>query len=193
MQRKSSVPSEAGDIDSSRRRGHGLGRAVPAAVLVLALAASTAACSSSKSTSSGNSTSKSTTSAAPASPGPSDSAAVSDAYVKLFAASTPLDTSVTLLQDGEAFRPTLVAESKTSNAQQASVTVSKVVFVSANRATVTFTLLLKNSPVLKDQTGYAIRENGTWKVAGTTFCGLLAAQGTPPAVCTQPAATSLPN
>lgn len=166
---------------------------VLASVAAAVLALSTiAACSSSKSaTSPGSSGVK--TSGGGGGTGTADAAAISDAYVKLFAASTPLDTSVGLLQDGEAFRSTLLAEGKTTYAKQASVTVSKVTVTSANRATVIFSVLLNKSPILPNQTGYAIRENGKWKVAGTTFCGLLIAQGNPPSACAKAAATSLPS
>lgn len=159
----------------------------------LALISAVTACSSSKSSSSSSSHSTTTTAAGPATGSPADVTAITDAYTKLFAITTPMDTSVTLLQDGEAFRPTLVAQSKTTFAKEASVTVSKVTVTSSSRATVVFSIFLNKSPVLPNQTGYAVREGGQWKVAGVTFCGLLAAQGSPPPVCAQPAATSLPN
>jgi hypothetical protein len=47
--------------------------------------------------------------------------------------------------------------------------------------------------MLKDQTGYAVKEGGTWKVAEYTFCGLLTLQGNPPAACKEPAATQAPK
>ncbi|HEV7194241.1 MAG TPA: hypothetical protein VGN35_13660 [Jatrophihabitantaceae bacterium] len=179
---------------ASRLQRVGTARAVVGTLIAAVAAISlVAGCSSSKSTSSGSSHSSGSTSAGPATGSPADTAAITDAYTKLFAISTPMDTSVGLIQDGEAFRPTLVAQSKTSFAKTASATVAKVTVTSSNRATVIFTILLNKSPVLPNQTGYAVRENGTWKVAGITFCGLLAAQGTPPPVCAQPAATSLPN
>ncbi|MBF6352284.1 hypothetical protein IU448_25225 [Nocardia flavorosea] len=45
-------------------------------------------------------------------------------------------------------------------------------------ADVTYTLLLADKPVLPDQSGQAIGEGDTWKVAAMTFCALLAVQGT---------------
>ena len=122
-----------------------------------------------------------------------DVAAITNAYTLLFAPTTPLDTSVGLLQDGSEFRQTLDAEGKTTYAKEASVTVSKVSVTSANRATVTFSVLLNKSPILPNQSGYAIREGGHWKVAGATFCALLTAQGNPPAACKKAVATTLPS
>jgi Tfp pilus tip-associated adhesin PilY1 len=151
------------------------------------------ACSGSKAKSSSSTTPTTTAASQGSSGNAADVAAIKDAYRLLFAISTPLDKSVSLLQDGEAFRATLTEESKTTYAKQASATVSKVDVTSPNRATVTFSILLNGSPILPNQKGYAVREGGVWKVAGVTFCGLLAAQGNPPAACTRPAATSLPS
>jgi hypothetical protein len=178
---------------------HDIGRAgrparagTAAGALVLAVLVLTA-CSSSKSPATAGSHSTTSTAAGAGAGSPADVAAIKNAYVKLFAASTPMDTSVSLLQDGEAFRATLIEQGKSTYAKEATATVSKVVVISPTRANVTFSILLNGSPVLPNQPGYAIRDKGVWKVAGVTFCGLLAAQGTPPAVCSQPAATALPS
>jgi hypothetical protein len=71
--------------------------------------------------------------------------------------------------------------------------VSRVVANSANRASVVYTILQAGSPLLPNVNGFAVREDGKWKVSGATFCGLLALQGSRPSVCSQPAATSLPG
>ena len=44
-------------------------------------------------------------------------------------------------------------------------------------ADVKWTLLMNGAPVLPDQSGNAIQQDGTWKVSATTFCTLLAIQG----------------
>jgi hypothetical protein len=104
-----------------------------------------------------------------------------------------VDKSVSLLQDGEAFRSTLQQASTESLAKSGSVTVSKVVLNSADKATVTYSILLGGSPVLANSTGFAVREDGSWKIAGTTFCALLQLQGALPAACSLAAATSTPS
>lgn len=124
---------------------------------------------------------------------PADLAAIARAYTTFFDAKTPLDRSEAVLQDGAAFASVLTASAQTQYADQASAQVSKVVVSSPDRATVTFSILLNGSPILPDQTGYAVRENGNWKVAGATFCALLTAEGKPPAICVTPAATALPG
>lgn len=44
-------------------------------------------------------------------------------------------------------------------------------------ATVSWTLLMNGAPVLPDQSGEALLEDGQWKVSAVTFCTLLAIQG----------------
>ena len=126
-------------------------------------------------------------------PGNADVTAIKTVYSKFFNPKTSIQESISLLQDGAAFRGTLEEQAKTSFAKTASVTVSKVTVDSPNKATIVYTILLSGSPVLPNTTGFAVREGGTWKIAGATFCGLLAAQGAPPPVCSQRAATSVPN
>lgn len=160
------------------------------------------ACSSSRSgsgstpppTSTGSSGSTSTGSGAP--PPAIDAAttaAVKNAYVKFFDPKTPVATSVSLLQDGPAFQAALEAQAQGSLAQGAAAEVSKVSLQSPDTAKVVFSILVNGKALLTDQPGYAVRDGGTWKVAAQTFCGLLTLQGSPPAACNTPAATTLPD
>src|ERR1700744_598845 len=89
-----------------------LAPALLAAVLTLALVAG---CSSSKKAPSPSaSTATPPAPAAAGSGSASDVAAIKSAYTLMFAPSTPIDTSVSLLQDGADFRPTLVSQSKST-------------------------------------------------------------------------------
>lgn len=120
-------------------------------------------------------------------------AAIKNAYAKFFAPNTPENVSLGLLQDGPAFKATIEAQAKGSMAQKSSAKVSKVTLQSANVASVLFTISVNGQPALPNQPGLAIRENGTWKVAGKTFCTLLTLQGTAPSACQTAAATSVPK
>jgi hypothetical protein len=165
------------------------------AVLIAALLAiAVAGCSGSKEKS-GTSSSASNSTARGTGGGFTDAdvAAIKSAYVKFFNPATSLQESASLLQDGAAFKDALAAQAKTTQAKTASATVSKVTAKTPNTAVVTFTILISGSPVLKDTPGYAVREKGVWKVAGTTFCGLLVLNGGAPAACNTAAATSLPS
>jgi hypothetical protein len=170
------------DFDSrpGRRR---LGTRVAAAVAVLLLVP-VAACSSSK-TSSSSSSSPAATATAPATaatsamgPAPSDTAAatsqVTQAYEKFFSPSTPLADKAAVLQNGSAFQPVLQGFSRDPRVSQVQAKVSKVEFTSATSATVTYALSLQGQTVLPNATGQAVQENGTWKVADSTLCSLVA-------------------
>jgi hypothetical protein len=115
--------------------------------------------------------------------------AIRTAYVTFFNPKTSLNVSMTLLQDGPAFRKTLEQQAKTDFAKATTATVSTVTLNTRFKATVVYTILLSGKPVLVNSIGSAVQEDGRWKVAGATFCGLLTAQGSPPKICV-PAATS---
>lgn len=143
------------------------------------------------------STSAASTSAATSGAGtPADAVttkAVTTAYETFFDIKATTAQTVTVLQHGSAFSPTLAGQAKAAAAQKLAATVSKVNLASPNVADVTFTLTSNGSPLLPNTHGKAVREGGTWKVAAETFCALLGLQGTPPAVCKDPKMTALPN
>jgi hypothetical protein len=117
---------------------------------------------------------------------------ITTSYLRFFDPTVAQAERLQLIQDGAAFSQA-ISQEKSEFAKAVSIKVTKVTVTSANKATVIFTVLLDGSPALPNQTGYAVREDGTWKVAGATFCGLLAAQGAPPPVCTTASATKLPG
>ncbi|MDT4910661.1 MAG: hypothetical protein QOF87_2658 [Pseudonocardiales bacterium] len=164
------------------------------AVACLLVAATVAGCSSSNDKPSPKSTGQTPVGTDVAS-GVSDAAAteITTSYLRFFDPTVADAERLQLIQDGSAFSQAISQQQKSEFAKAVSVKVTKVTVGSANKATVIFTLLLDGSPALPNQTGYAIRENGTWKVAGATFCSLLSAQGAPPPVCTTASATALPG
>ena len=166
---------------------------VAALVLAGATALALAACSSSKPTATASSSPHSSGVTAGGAPDAQTAAAIKNAYTKFFLQSTPEDVSLGLLQDGQAFKAAVEQNGQSSLAQTSTAVVSKIVLVSPNTARVTYSILISGNPILKDQPGYAVRENGVWKVAGATFCGLLTLEGNPPAVCHSASATALPN
>ena len=110
--------------------------------------------------------------------------AITAAYIEFFNPKTSLTVSMTLLQNGHAFRKTLKTQAKTEFAKATTATVATVTMNTRYKATVVYSILLSGKPVLVDTIGSAVLENGKWKVAGATFCGLRTAQGTTPKVCT---------
>lgn len=176
-----------------------VGRRGSVGVACLLIAVAAAACSSSKkdsgspAPSSVTSTSPTATKSSASALSPADVAEIKTAYVRFFSSKTSVADSVAVIQDGTAFKDTLAQQAKTDVAQTTSATVSTVVANSADKASVVFTILQAGTPVLPNANGFAVREDGRWKVAGATFCGLLALQGSRPSVCSRPAATSLPG
>ncbi|MFI7188215.1 hypothetical protein ACIBQ0_00655 [Nocardia nova] len=147
-------------------------------------AATVTGCSDDKSDSSASTTTAAaaTTSAAAPAAGtsaadPATTKAVTDAYVLFFDAKQPADKRAAAVEKGDVFAPVLAAQANNPQAQGTSATVSKVVTVDAGHADVTYTLLMGGNPVLPDQSGQAVQENGQWKVAASTFCALLKLQG----------------
>ncbi|MEV3965263.1 hypothetical protein AB0M34_31005 [Nocardia sp. NPDC050193] len=118
-----------------------------------------------------------TSSAAPASASPEVQKEITDAFVTFFDGKSPAATRAGLVEKGDAFAPMLEGMAADPRASGTSVTVAAVQLVDDKTADVTYTLLLGGNPVLPDQSGQAIKEGGTWKVAAMTFCSLLAVQG----------------
>ena len=79
------------------------------------------------------------------------------------------------MQDGAQVAAFVQAQAKTSFGAAATgltATVSAVTITSPSQATVHYEVLLLGTPLLKNQVGTAIYENGVWKVAIASFCGL---------------------
>jgi hypothetical protein len=92
-------------------------------------------------------------------------------WTAFFSPSTPVAQRISLLQDGSEFASIIQATSaQTSGAQ-----VTKVTALSSSHATVIFTLLTPTAE-LSGLRGEAVYQNGTWKVAARSFCGLLAVE-----------------
>lgn len=182
----------------TQSRGRRTGAFVLSAVALAMLLAT--ACSSSKKSTAPTTSPPATTSAAvtdtssSAAPASADvTAAVTKAYNTFFDPANPPSVTETVLQDGTAFHDAIVGLSATAKQQKTGITVKGVSLHTPHVAVVTFDILSNGSPVAQNQTGYAILENGAWKVAGGTFCGLISLQGTPPPVCSVAAAVQLPN
>ncbi len=81
-----------------------------------------------------------------------------------------------LLQNGQLFEPIITAQAGSVLASSATSKVSKVTLVSATQAKVIYAILVGGTPMLSNQTGVAVYQNGTWKVGDASFCGLLAVE-----------------
>ena len=133
------------------------------------------------------STNNSTTTSTPGTATTSQTAATNQIrtnWVKFFSGTTDAATKVSLLQNGQAFTQYVQAQSQSPTAQSTTASVANVSLHSDNKtATVTYTISQGGTPVLQNQTGQAVLENGVWKVSDASFCQLLQLSGNVPPAC----------
>lgn len=91
-----------------------------------------------------------------------------------FNLSTPVAKRIALLQEGQQLAAAIKSQVGSGLAAQASVKVTKVTLVSPTQAKVVCALYEGGKPRLANQTGVAVKQDGTWKVGVASFCDLLA-------------------
>ena len=94
-------------------------------------------------------------------------------WTAFFNPKTPVAKRVSLLQDGSQFASIIQAQAGGGLAAAASAQVTKVTVISTTQAGVSYNILLDGQPALKNQSGTAVFQDGTWKVGVASFCGLL--------------------
>ncbi|WP_194915580.1 hypothetical protein [Catenulispora rubra] len=179
----------------TRRARAPFGRTLAAGVAVAALmAASACGGGSSKPSASatGSSSTTSTTSSPSSSPstsptgtassaGPADVAAataqIKQNWQTFFDPKTTIPNKEKYLENGTVLAPLLQGFAADPRVSQVSAAVTNVAFTSATTATVTYALSLQGTVVEPNATGKAVLQDGTWKVADSTLCGLVALTG----------------
>jgi hypothetical protein len=152
------------------------------ACLLAAIGISLTACSSAGG--SGHTASATPTTSAPArssaptsgaepTSGPSAIAAIKKNWATFFNAKTKLARRLALLQNGQAFKAVIKAQSHLQLATAATAKVSHVTLTGTNQAPVTYSILINGQPALSNQRGVAVYQNGVWKVGLVSFCALL--------------------
>ena len=119
-------------------------------------------------------TASATTAAEPTS-GPAAVAAITANWKTVFNGKASIPSRLALVQDGPQVAAFVEAQAKTSfgaAATGSTATVSSVTITSPSQATVHYEVLLLGTPLLKNQMGTAVYEDGVWKVAIASFCGL---------------------
>ncbi|GAB07039.1 hypothetical protein GII30_05040 [Gordonia amarae] len=119
-----------------------------------------------------------TSSAAASAADPAVTKEITDAYTTFFNGKTPAADRTALIENPDGFSQVLVGMASDTRAQGTGVTVKGVTLTDDTNADVSYDLLLNGTPVMPDQTGQAIKVDGKWKVASSTFCALLSIQGT---------------
>jgi hypothetical protein len=111
-----------------------------------------------------------------------DQAQIKTAYEKFFSSKTSVTDRVAVLQNGSRFKGLVTSFASNPLAKNVSATVSSVTLQGVNKAKVVYVVKFAGSS-LPRQTGSAVRQNGTWKVADASLCKLVALQGSTPAIC----------
>jgi hypothetical protein len=111
-----------------------------------------------------------------------DKAQITSAYEKFFSGKTSVPDRVAVLQNGAKFKGLVTSFASNPLAKNVSAKVSSVTLQGANKAKVVYVVSFAGTS-LPQQTGSAVRENGTWKVADASLCKLVALQGSTPAIC----------
>lgn len=111
-----------------------------------------------------------------------DAKTVATNWATFFDAQQPTATRLALLENGSKFAAVLAGQASSAQGKETSAQVTAVT-VAGSSASVTWSLLLAGTPVLKGQKGQAILNKGVWQVADSSFCGLLAMQPPVPAAC----------
>jgi hypothetical protein len=102
-------------------------------------------------------------------------AAIKANWETVFDGKAPIPSRLALVQDGPQVAGFVEAQAKTSfgaAAAGSTATISSVTMTSPSQATVHYDVLLLGTPLLKNQVGSAIYQDGIWKVAIASFCGL---------------------
>ena len=109
---------------------------------------------------------------------------VKSAYETFFSSKTPLSERVAHLQDGSKFRPVIKSFATNPLASNTSAKVISVTPQGENKAKVVYQVMISGGVVPPGkQTGFAVRENCTWKIDDASLCRLLALGGGLPTVC----------
>jgi hypothetical protein len=110
-------------------------------------------------------------------------AAIRASWETFFDGASTAQTRISLLEDGDEFAKEITTVSASPLAKQAKASVTSVDLDEPTSATVTFSLLLGETPVLEGIEGTAVLVDGTWKVGKASFCQLAALQGAAPGSC----------
>lgn len=110
-------------------------------------------------------------------------AAISQAYQTFFSPSSSVAERADVLQDGQRFLPTIQQFVGVPLAKAASAKVTKVTLTDSTQAAVTYDISEGGNPVLPNASGQAVKQNGAWKVADSTLCGLISLGGLHSSAC----------
>lgn len=160
-------------------------RALTAGACAAVLVGLVAGCSDDSDDSSSSSTAASSaaaTSSAAAAADPATTEAITTAYETFFDGQAPIEERTKYVENAAVFGPVLQGMVANPQAANTGAVVQEVTLDGEDKALVTWDLTMDGNPVLPGQSGEAVLVDGTWVVAGVTFCTVLAVQGSGEAI-----------
>ena len=101
-------------------------------------------------------------------------------WEKFFSPSETIEQREALLENGATYEQALIQRSNDPRQATASAKVKSVELTPPDQATVTYDVYLGDTVALPDAQGFAVLQDGVWKVSGESFCALMTLASTDP-------------
>ena len=106
--------------------------------------------------------------------------AIAANWEAFFSPSETIQQREALLENGATYEQALIQRSQDPRQATAKAKVKAVELTPPDRATVTYDVYLGDTLALPDAQGFAVLQDGVWKVSGESFCGLMTLASTDP-------------
>jgi hypothetical protein len=107
-------------------------------------------------------------------------AAIAANWEKFFSPSQTIEEREALLENGASYEQALIQRSNDPRQATASAKVKLVELTPPDQATITYDVYLGDTLALPDAQGFAVLQDGVWKVSGESFCALMTLASTDP-------------
>lgn len=106
--------------------------------------------------------------------------AIAANWEEFFSPSETVQQREALLENGASYEQALIQRSQDPRQATAKAKVKSVELTPPDRATVTYDVYLGDTVALPDAQGFAVLQDGVWKVSGESFCALMTLASTDP-------------
>ena len=106
--------------------------------------------------------------------------AIAANWEEFFSPSETIQQREALLENGASYEQALIQRSQDPRQATAKAKVKSVELTPPDRATVTYDVYLGDTVALPDAQGFAVLQDGVWKVSGESFCALMTLASTDP-------------
>jgi hypothetical protein len=106
--------------------------------------------------------------------------AITANWEEFFSPSETIQQREALLENGPSYEQALIQRAQDPRQATAKAKVKSVELTPPDRATVTYDVYLGDTVALPDAQGFAVLQDGVWKVSGESFCALMTLASTDP-------------